>query len=460
MQRSFSILCGRIYFGILLSAILPVILLFGCGGSNSYDERAGVFSDSPVQGLTYVTAARQGVTGADGSFVYVHGERITFYAGQIVVGSTTGKERITPLDLASGAKGTSDSRVVNLCRFLQTLDDDNDPSNGIVILPAAGALLTWNSAWGANDGSIFNDAGSVYVSTGPFAQMMTALLTSLNNAGIFTVSTPRTLKTATAARKHFNTQIPVATFQPYVDTAGIGVSDLAASTSFYNGVMGLNIVSAGVDAGDRVETKLKDYRPTGNNVVLMHYDDPAISYANHPVKLVFAVPNAQTIYDAIIAAGGAGFSAPVLVESMGYKIGMALDPDGYLLELIEVTYLSSPILVGVGIGVNSLQASDDVYTRVLGRKFDYFLYVQNFMNEIVTISPHTPKKGLDVVLMNYFASKTYTNLPVKLVFTVDDPTAFAQAIAAEGLTVQQMPSAGVMGIAKDLNGYELQIVAP
>lgn len=444
---------------VLLSGLLFLIIFMGCSG-DCLPEKAGVFSDSAVQGLTYETPVRRGVTGADGSYFYVPGEPISFYAGEVLVGSTRGKAAITPLDLASGATGSSDPRVINICRFLQTLDNDGDPANGIVISPATKALLVWNSAYGANDGSIFNDSTSIYVSTGTFTQFMTALLRSLNSAGVFTASSPRTLKTATTARKHFNTQISGSAFQPYVDTAGIGVSNLAASTTFYSSIMGLSIVSGNLDAGDRIETKLADFRPTGNKLVLMHFDDPSITYANHPVKLVFAVPNAQNTYNAVIAGGGSAFSAPAYVPSLGATVGMAFDPDGYLLELIQASTLPAPVLAGLGIGVNSLQLSDDLYTRVLGRKFDYFLYVQNFMNEIVTISPHTPKKGLDVVLMNYFTPRNYTNVPAKLVFTVDDPTAFVTAIANDGVSVSQMPSTGVMGIAKDMNGYELQIVAP
>lgn len=447
-------------WGILLMWAFWGLSMTGCG-NNDYDERTGVFIDSPVQGLSYETAARRGITGADGSFIYVAGERIIFSAGGIVVGATTGKAEITPIDLASGAKGTSDPRVVNISRFLQTLDEDGDPTNGIVLNEATRARLVWQSAWGANDGSVFDDGASIYLSTGKFANFMTALLETLNTANVFTAETPRTLKTATGARRHFNTQLPASVFEPYVDKAGIGVSDLASATVFYNTIMGLNIISSDVDRDDRVETTLKDSRATGNFLVLMHFDDPSVSYANHPVKMVFAVPNAWTTYNAIIAAGGAGFAEPTdtVLGSTTYKIGMALDPDGYLLELIEVTYLPWPVLVGVGIGVQNLQVADDIYTRILGRKFDYFLHVANFMNEVVTISPHLPAKiGLDVVLMNYFADRACDNLPVKLVFTVDDPAGFVSRMADNGLPVLQAPSPGVVGIAKDLHGYELEIV--
>jgi len=203
---------------------------------------------------------------------------------------------------------------------------------------------------------------------------------------------------------------------------------------------------------------LKDYRSAGNYLKLMHFDDAAINYANHPVKLVFAVPNAQNACDAIVAGGGHVVSAPAFLPAMGVTIAMAADLDGYLLELIEISFLTKPVLTGIGIGVSSLQASDDIYTRMLSRKFDYFLHAPGFVDEIITISPHTPKKGIDVVVMHYFTSKNYADVPVKLVFTVDDPVAFAQDGGKKGLKIVQMPSAGVMGVAKDTDGYEIQIV--
>ena len=40
---------------------------------------------------------------------------------------------MTSLDIVDGAKDTSDQRVVNISVFLQTLDQDGNPENGITI---------------------------------------------------------------------------------------------------------------------------------------------------------------------------------------------------------------------------------------------------------------------------------------------------------------------------------------
>ncbi len=82
------------------------------------------------------------------------------------------------------------------------------------------------------------------------------------------------------------------------------------------------------------------------------------------------------------------------------------------------------------------------------------------MNEVIMISSHTPKKGLDVVLMDYFndTGRVYTDVPAKIAFTVSDPAGVSQAISAEGMEIIQMPSAGVRGVAKDSLGYEVELI--
>ncbi|NOY84091.1 MAG: hypothetical protein GXO96_04590, partial [Nitrospirae bacterium] len=74
-----------------------------------------------------------GITDGNGIFEYRSGEVVQFFIGDILIGETVGKEIVTPVDLVSGATDETHPHVVNLIRFLQTLDDDQDPSNGILI---------------------------------------------------------------------------------------------------------------------------------------------------------------------------------------------------------------------------------------------------------------------------------------------------------------------------------------
>ncbi len=96
---------------------------------------SGLFLDSAVQGLTYVTATQGGTTDSAGTFQYIPGETITFSIGGVVLGSIAGKDIITPVDLIPGATDETHHAVTNIARFLMTLDTDNDPDTGGITLP-------------------------------------------------------------------------------------------------------------------------------------------------------------------------------------------------------------------------------------------------------------------------------------------------------------------------------------
>lgn len=128
-----------------------------CGGNdtpttiNDPAIQTGVFLDSAVQGLRYRTNSLNGETDSAGRFSYTSGETVSFYIGDILLGSTTAKAIVTPLDLVPGATNETDPTVTNLLRFLQSLDSDGDASNGIslnatVIANAAGQTINFNQS--------------------------------------------------------------------------------------------------------------------------------------------------------------------------------------------------------------------------------------------------------------------------------------------------------------------------
>jgi hypothetical protein len=93
-----------------------------------------VFLDSAVSGLDWSTSAgATGTTGADGRFRYLSGGTVLFSIGDVVLGVASGAAVVTPVDLVSGATDETDEAVINLARFLQTLDLDQDADNGIVL---------------------------------------------------------------------------------------------------------------------------------------------------------------------------------------------------------------------------------------------------------------------------------------------------------------------------------------
>jgi hypothetical protein len=125
--------------------LFPIVTLAACsggGGSSSSSgttTQTGSFIDSPVQGLTYVTGGVSAETGPGGEFSFEAGAEVEFYVGDILVGMATGATVLTPVDLVAGATDETNDEVTNICRFLQTLDDNEDPSDGILITAQAQA---------------------------------------------------------------------------------------------------------------------------------------------------------------------------------------------------------------------------------------------------------------------------------------------------------------------------------
>ncbi len=120
-----------------LLGIFLGIALAACGGSGGGGPalKTGVFLDSPVVGIGYTTTANlSGSTNSAGEFQYLPGDEVVFFVGNIRLPSVLAAEFVTPLDMGA-AKDLNDPVVINILRFLQSLDSDGDPKNGIHIPP-------------------------------------------------------------------------------------------------------------------------------------------------------------------------------------------------------------------------------------------------------------------------------------------------------------------------------------
>ncbi len=93
----------------------------------------GVFLDAEVEGLTYQSGETPpAVTDVNGRFAYTPGQPLSFSVGGGQLGT-----------LADGAAVCTPNDFIvpeNIARFLQSLDGDNDPSNGINVTAASAAL--------------------------------------------------------------------------------------------------------------------------------------------------------------------------------------------------------------------------------------------------------------------------------------------------------------------------------
>lgn len=136
----------------MLPGLLLASLLGACGGGGGGGGPSGVFLDSAVSGLDYATAAgATGTTDAAGRFGFGAGQTVLFSIGDVILGLATGDAILTPVDLVPGAPDETDPGVVNLARFLQTIDLDLDPRNGIAIDPlvhqaAAGVTIDFTQS--------------------------------------------------------------------------------------------------------------------------------------------------------------------------------------------------------------------------------------------------------------------------------------------------------------------------
>lgn len=158
----------------------------GGGGTQLASTAQGVFLDSAVEGLRYETESLDGVTDAQGTFEYASGEEVSFFLGDILLGSAPGGAVLTPIDLVPGTDSPLHPQVTNIIRFLQTLDDDAQAANGIRILAdIADALQGQNIDFD--------------VATDDFENDIQGLITTVTGAHL---GGPRTLVPAVVAQNH------------------------------------------------------------------------------------------------------------------------------------------------------------------------------------------------------------------------------------------------------------------
>ena len=92
---------------------------------------AGHFIDANVNGLAFTTPTQLGVTGDNGQFWFLPGERIDFKVGSVALGNALSDRRVSPVDLFESSDW-DDDRVINMAWLLQSLDGDGNPAQGAI----------------------------------------------------------------------------------------------------------------------------------------------------------------------------------------------------------------------------------------------------------------------------------------------------------------------------------------
>lgn len=245
-----------------MAGLCLAALLSACGGgSSSSDPRTietnppgpsivskGVFVDSPVSGLGYVTNTQSGITTANGEFSYVTGENITFSIGRIQFPTIFANATITPLDVAR-TTDINNQMVSNILVLLQSLDVDGNPANGISISPAATAAATSNISFDVSPSAFAANA------------TVNALLA---NSG----SSNKTLISADTAKAHFQSTLVGSSSTPPVNVAP--VAHAGRAQSLLTGAVVTLDASASSDANNDALTYLWSLTstPSGSSAVL------------------------------------------------------------------------------------------------------------------------------------------------------------------------------------------------
>ena len=127
---------------IILSglSIVTALILTGCNSSSddttsnnqTSDTLQGRFIDAAVANIEYsCESGIEGKTDANGSFKYLQGDKVTFHIGKLKLGETkplANNQVVTPKDLTDNNK-----TLTLMLQVLQSLDKDNNTSNGITI---------------------------------------------------------------------------------------------------------------------------------------------------------------------------------------------------------------------------------------------------------------------------------------------------------------------------------------
>ena len=140
----------------------------------------GILVDSAIEGVNFETATQLGITNVDGEFLYLDGETITFSVGDIALGKVLGAPIITSVELTGSADPTEQA-AINQLVFLQSIDEDEDPANGITISAATQAAAAGQALDFTLDSAAFTTAVTAVVNVIAPGNTVISETTALDN---------------------------------------------------------------------------------------------------------------------------------------------------------------------------------------------------------------------------------------------------------------------------------------
>jgi catechol 2,3-dioxygenase-like lactoylglutathione lyase family enzyme len=125
---------------------------------------------------------------------------------------------------------------------------------------------------------------------------------------------------------------------PYLGAVGIGVADLDKAKDFYTRVLNMEVVGNLIVVPNVWDEWIVRHKtPGGTSIVLMHWTDGSQkNYTNNPIKTVHFVADAAASTGSVQAEGLQVLAPPTVypVQGVNALIGLARDPDGYVLEFV------------------------------------------------------------------------------------------------------------------------------
>jgi len=357
----------------LIAAALMMFTFCGCTINNDSNMLKGVLVDSPLGGIDYTSYTYSGITGTDGGFKYFKGYPITFTVGGIELGEAVQPKPVMSLmDLVPDATDVTNPTVTNMARFLQSLDNDHNLSNGIIITKEVkdslkGRTIDFDQSPDdfTNDSdvkSLFEVLGKPLISAedaqNHFKETLASYFFSSRPAdeqteGIKTLTLLQTsdMHDHASGYGHRIDYTPLDTTD--CDTVKGGYSRLAAKIKEIRGALGNKNVLL-VDSGDFFMGTIYDMSmPPLALAFFQAMDYDAVTLGNHEFDW-----SPAGLYQLLNSGIAAGFKVPIVASTINAS------DDEYLTNLINNGNIKDKLIIttdnGLKIGIISLEGANSI----------------------------------------------------------------------------------------------------